>query len=230
MNSEDQGRNILLRLWVWFWQPSGRFSLGVLLIAGGVAGILVWGGFNWAMELSNTETFCVSCHEMRNTVFQELKKTVHYSNASGVRAICSDCHVPKQWGNKVVRKVRATNELLHKVLGTVNTPEKFEAARLELASRVWASMKSTDSRECRNCHLTESMKIDSQARTARNKHKKARERGQTCIDCHQGIAHELPEDWEDAYQALMVDRFGIVSGGDEENEEEEEEEEKEKEG
>src|SRR6266498_2910402 len=97
------------RAWAAMWRPSVRFAFATLIIAGGIAGILLWGGFNWAMELSSTETFCISCHEMRDTVYKELKETVHFTNRSGVRATCSDCHVPKQWHYKVVRKIQATN-------------------------------------------------------------------------------------------------------------------------
>ncbi len=196
----DRGRgNIVTRVWAALMRPSARYTLGSLLIVGFIAGILFWGSYNWAMELSNTETFCISCHEMRNIVYKELKETVHYSNPSGVRATCSDCHVPKEWHRKFIRKIEATNELFHKILGSVNTPEKFEAKRLQLAEHVWASMKATDSRECRNCHASESMDLSEQVRPARKKHSKAQEKGQTCIDCHQGIAHELPEGWEDAW-------------------------------
>ncbi len=208
---EEERRNILVRLWVWFWRPSGRFSLGALVIAGGVLGILSWGGFHWTLAMTNTETFCVSCHEMRNTVFEELKETVHYSNRSGVRATCPDCHVPKEWIYKLARKIQATNELYHTIAGSVNTPEKFEAKRIELARHVWASMKSTGSRECRNCHLIGSMSAEDQSRLARRKHKLGQENGQTCIDCHQGIAHKLPEDWQEEYDALMASEFGETS-------------------
>jgi cytochrome c-type protein NapC len=167
----------------------------MLVIAGGIAGILFWGGFHWTMELSNTEAFCISCHEMRDTVYKELKETVHYSNRTGVRAICSDCHVPKEWIYKVKRKIQATNELYHKIVGTIDTPEKFESLRLELAKSVWASMKATDSRECRNCHAMKSMDLELQVRPAQRMHKAADEKGQTCIDCHKGIAHKLPAGW-----------------------------------
>lgn len=186
------------RMWAALWRPSARFGLATLIIAGGIAGILFWGGFNWAMELSNTETFCVSCHEMRNTVYKELKETVHFTNRSGVRATCSDCHVPKEWIYKVRRKIAATNELYHKLIGTVSTPEKFEAERLALAQKVWQTMKATDSRECRNCHLAESMDRDTQNRLAQRMHRLAVERKQTCIECHQGIAHKLPKGWNEA--------------------------------
>ncbi|WP_350332932.1 NapC/NirT family cytochrome c [Coralliovum pocilloporae] len=156
------------------------------------AGIVFWGGFNTAMEATNTLPFCISCHEMENTVYQEYKTTIHYQNRTGVRATCSDCHVPDPWVHKMVRKVQASRELYGKVVGTIDTPEKFEAKRLELAKRVWKTMKATDSRECRNCHTLESMAPEYQRPRARKQHLNAIKTGQTCIDCHKGIAHNSP--------------------------------------
>ena len=190
-------KNLFARIWRAVFRPSASIPLGVLLIGGFAGGIAFWGGYNWAMEFSNTEVFCTSCHEMRDNPYKELKETVHYSNRSGVRAVCADCHVPKQWHLKFIRKIQATfNELPRHLLGTIDTPEKFEARRLHLAENVWASMKATDSRECRNCHLMASMKIEDQVRPAQRKHVKAKETGETCIDCHKGIAHKLPKDWD----------------------------------
>ena len=183
--------------WKSLWKPSSRFSLGGLAIFFTLIGIIFWGGFNWSMEMTNTETFCISCHEMEENVYQEYKDTIHYSNRSGVRATCPDCHVPKEWIHKVARKIRATNELFHKVLGTIDTPEKFNAKRLELAKHVWQEMKSNDSRECRNCHEMQSMDFDEQEGRSSRKHKTAAENGETCIDCHKGIAHQLPDEYEE---------------------------------
>lgn len=176
-------------------RPSAA-SLGSLLIGGFVAGIIFWGGFNTAMEATNTETFCISCHEMEENVYQEYKDTIHYSNRSGVRATCPDCHVPKPWVHKIKRKIQASNELLHKALGSIDTPEKFEAKRLELARHVWDAMKATDSRECRNCHDFKSMDYTMQQRRGRNMHIEGFDAGKTCIDCHKGIAHTLPAMYE----------------------------------
>ena len=170
-----------------------RWPIRVLLV-GVILGIIFWGGFNTVLEATNTMEFCISCHEMRDNVYKEYKETVHFKNPSGVRATCADCHVPRPWIYKIVRKVQATNELYHKALGTIDTPEKFEAHRLVMAKRVWATMKATDSRECRNCHTFDSMDLSDQDRYARKRHERAQTRGQTCIDCHDGIAHELPED------------------------------------
>ena len=152
-------------------RPSAA-SLGSLLIGGFVAGIIFWGGFNTAMEATNQESFCISCHEMKENVYQEYQDTIHYSNRSGVRATCPDCHVPKPWIHKMIRKIQASNELFHKALGTIDTPEKFEAKRLQLARNVWRTMKETDSRECRNCHNYESMDFVEQQRRAVSRHSK----------------------------------------------------------
>lgn len=161
---------------------------GAVILFG--AGILFWGGFNTAMEATNTLGFCISCHEMKDNVYREYKHTIHYQNRTGVRASCSDCHVPDPWVHKFVRKVEASRELVHKVLGTIDTPEKFNAKRLQLAKKVWQDMKSTDSRECRNCHNLESMAPEFQRPRARTQHFNALRTGQTCIDCHKGIAHK----------------------------------------
>lgn len=183
-------------LWELLRRPSTRYSIVTLLSIGFVAGILFWGGFNTAMEATNTEPFCISCHEMQENVYQEYKDSIHYSNRTGVRAVCPDCHVPKDWIHKMARKIRASNELYHKVMGTVNTPEKFEAKRLELARHVWKTMKETDSRECRNCHDYTSMDYMKQGRRAVARHIEGFDEGKTCIDCHAGIAHSLPAMYE----------------------------------
>jgi len=176
---------------------SRRLMLGTT-VAGAVAffvvGILFWGGFNTAMEATNTTEFCIGCHEMEENVYQEYKPTIHYSNRTGVRAGCPDCHVPRPWIHKIVRKIQASNEILHKILGTIDTPEKFDENRLRLAKNVWKAMKETDSRECRNCHNFESMNPEFQKARARKQHLNAFETGQTCIDCHKGIAHHSVRD------------------------------------
>ena len=173
-----------------FW--SRRLMLGTT-VAGAVVffvvGIIFWGGFNTAMEATNTMPFCTSCHEMEDNVYQEYKPTIHYSNRTGVRATCSDCHVPDPWVHKIVRKIKASREVFYWLTGKIDTPEKFNEHRLSLAKNVWKAMKDTDSRECRNCHNLESMNPEFQKPRARKQHLNAFETGQTCIDCHKGIAH-----------------------------------------
>ena len=162
------------------------------LVGGFVAGIIFWGGFNTVLEATNTEQFCISCHEMKDNVYVEYRNTIHYQNRTGVRATCPDCHVPKEWGPKMIRKIQASNELWHKLLGTINTREKYEAKRLTLAQHEWDRMKRNDSQECRNCHNFSYMDYAEQNTRSATAHQQAFNTGMTCIDCHKGIAHKLP--------------------------------------
>jgi trimethylamine-N-oxide reductase cytochrome c-type subunit TorC len=193
---------MLRRLWRWLRWPSVTIPAGALLAVGGIGGVVFWGGFNTAMEYTNRMEFCIACHEMRDNVYAEYKQTIHYSNTSGVRAICSDCHVPKEWVPKVIRKVQATNELWHWAIGSIDTKDKYEAKRLELARHVWATMERNDSHECRNCHGFEAMDFHAQRPKAAEAMRKAMAEGGTCIDCHKGIAHKLP-DMTAGYRAMF---------------------------
>lgn len=195
MASEQPGA--LRRFWRFLRQPHAKYSLLALLFVGFIGGILFWGGFHTGLEMTNTLAFCTSCHEMRDTVFQEYKETIHYSNRSGVRATCADCHVPHEWGPKMLRKARASLELWGKLTGVVDTPEKFEAMRMKLATSQWEQMKASDSRECRNCHSFDGMSAEFQKPSVYKKHTGARAEGKTCIDCHKGIAHRLPKEYRD---------------------------------
>lgn len=179
--------------WARLRSPTAKYSILTLIGGGFVAGILFWGGFNTGMEATNTMTFCISCHEMRDNVYQEYKQTIHYTNRTGVRATCSDCHVPKDWTHKIIRKIQASRELYGKVMGTIDTKEKFEAKRLQLARNEWKRMKASDSRECRNCHSFDGMNTEVQKTRAKKQHEMAVEDKMTCIDCHKGIAHKKPE-------------------------------------
>ncbi len=181
----------LLRYWRTLSSPSRYLSVGTLALGGFVMGIIFWGGFNTAMEATNTETFCTSCHQ---NLYAELQDTIHFTNRSGVRAICSSCHVPHDWTNKIARKMQASKEVFAFLVGTIDTPEKFEARRRLLAEREWVRLKANDSLECRNCHEFEYMDFTWQSQRAVDQHSTALANGdKTCIDCHKGIAHKLPD-------------------------------------
>lgn len=183
---------------------TGR-ALWLALAGAAVLGAVFIAGANAAIEWTNTESFCISCHEMKDNVYAEYQDTIHDKNRTGVRAICADCHVPRDFLPKMVRKIQATGELWGKVTGKIDTPEKFEEHRFELAKRVWISMKKNDSRECRACHDAASYNPDKQTEKARDRHAKGEREGLTCIDCHFAIAHNEPEGNEGP-QDLKVER------------------------
>lgn len=200
MNTET-GRGPLRRLWASLRRPSVKYSTLTLLLVGGVGGVIFWGGFNTAVHMTNSLGFCIQCHEMRDTVYQEYKETIHYKNKHGVRAACPDCHVPREWGPMMMRKAKASFELWGKITGKIDTPEKFEKARMELASDEWRRMEAAGSRECKNCHSWEAMDAAKQKPSAQKKHAFAQANGKTCVDCHKGIAHLLPAEYVEPDQA-----------------------------
>ena len=169
-------------------------------------GVLFWVTLEVSMDASNTETFCISCHEMSHNVYPEYRRSAHYINRTGVRATCPDCHVPRDWIHKVIRKVHATNELYHWLIGSIDTRQKFVAKRSQLAQQVWQSMRATDSRECRNCHDEAFMALADQGSMAGKMHVLSDELELTCIDCHQGIAHQLPAEFD---QQLVLDELHV---------------------
>lgn len=176
-----------LRTWC-----AGRATVTVLLLGLGI-GMLLFSTASTALWWTNTESFCASsCHEMSHNA-AEHKDTIHDSNRTGVRAVCNDCHVPREPIPLYLKKMGAVNDLWgHFVTGSINTKEKFEAKRYELAKRVWTYMQENDSRECRHCHNGNKMDAERQSEKAKDRHARGKAEGLTCIDCHFGIAHNEP--------------------------------------
>jgi cytochrome c-type protein NapC len=179
---------VLKRIWLAIRGPdAGRGTIFLRFVAAGAVFAVL--GLAW----TNTETFCIGCHEMRDNVYAEFKDTIHDKNRTGVRATCPDCHVPRGVVPTLKAKVGASFELWGKITGAINTKEKFEAQRHTLATHVWARMKASDSLECRNCHHADAWDEEKQSERAKARHAKAKAEGLTCIDCHFGIAHKEPE-------------------------------------
>lgn len=164
----------------------------MILLAGVLLGVVALASFNWTMQVTSTEEFCGgSCHEME-TPLAALQTTAHYSNARGVGVGCSDCHIPKEFGPKMVRKIEASREVWGHLTGLIDTPEKYAAHRESMRERELARMRANDSQECRNCHRLERMDFAAQDRGVRRYHRAIEARGKTCIDCHADIAHPMP--------------------------------------
>ena len=189
-DSESQG------FWRKLWRsPRRRYLLGIPL--GGflmfALGAVALGAFNGIIHYTNTNEFCYGCHIGMDTIVEEYHASVHFDNPTGVEATCADCHVPKAFFPKMWVKVKATKDIYHQLVGTINL-ENFEENRLRLAEPIWAKMKANDSRECRSCHDPKRWNLELQPKRAQNHHSQERweERGETCIDCHYGIAHKKP--------------------------------------
>ncbi|OOH91359.1 nitrate reductase [Pasteurellaceae bacterium 15-036681] len=173
-------------------------KLNLKLVFGGLGlmalGAVVLGGTQYAMKATSTTEFCVSCHSMSHPQ-AEWEGSVHFSNRKGIRAECSDCHIPQDNAYHYVKtKVLAVKDLWNTfVVDKLPDQEAYEAHRLEMAQSVWADMKTNDSATCRSCHSFEAMALSEQKESAQKMHQLAMETNQTCIDCHKGIAHFMPD-------------------------------------
>jgi cytochrome c-type protein NapC len=192
------GMESLKKLWAFFASPTAKYSVLVLAGTGLVVGIVSVIAFDFTMAATNTEEFCTSCHEMRDNPGMLLKGTTHFKNKSGVRPTCSDCHVPHEFVPKMIRKIEASREVWGKIIGKIDTPEKYAAHAPVMKAREIARLKANDSQECRNCHDVNQMLFEVQTAKAQEYHQAVKHKGKTCIDCHAGLTHTPPDQISEA--------------------------------
>jgi nitrate/TMAO reductase-like tetraheme cytochrome c subunit len=179
----------------WLWRrPQRWFLLGIPAgaVIALILGVGLTGSFLAGLKYAETDSFCTSCHEM-STPFQEYTHSVHYSNEFGIQASCGNCHVPPTFLPGLWRHIQAYSEVWGHITGKLDTPAKYESHRLELAQKIWAELKANDSAECRSCHTPAAMAFAKQPPMAASAHESLAKSGMTCIDCHQGVAHTLPQ-------------------------------------
>jgi nitrate/TMAO reductase-like tetraheme cytochrome c subunit len=172
----------------WLWRrPHRWFLLGIP--AGGLLAFVLGIGFAGVslggLHYTSTEAFCTSCHEMA-APFQEYRQSAHYSNKFGIQATCADCHIPPTFVAGLLRHVSSgTTDAWGHMTFKLSTPA--------MAQDVWKGFKANDSAQCRSCHTPAAMAFDKQPAAAANEHKSMAKDGTTCIDCHKGVAHMLPQ-------------------------------------
>jgi len=187
---------VIRRFCSWLFSPSARWSIFSLLLAGLIIGAVSVIGTQVAVAVTGTDEFCgTSCHSHREFVYPEHKLSVHYSNRTGVRAMCVDCHVPHTYPAKLIYKAKAgITDAIAEARGVISTQEKFDKERWRLANIVWDQMKADNSANCRTCHTQEAMNTAKQDEDAVKQHKKFADGKATCIECHTGVAHKEPEE------------------------------------
>lgn len=166
--------------------------LWTMLLCIVLGAVIVLAG-QWTLHKTSSTEFCLSCHTMQ-APYEEYTGSVHFQNQKGIRAECADCHIPEGGLDFLVAKLRASKDVYHQfITKKIDTPEKFEEHRLEMAQTVWAQLKANDSATCRSCHSMDSMDLAAQSADAQKMHKMGIAEKQTCIDCHKGVAHFPPE-------------------------------------
>jgi nitrate/TMAO reductase-like tetraheme cytochrome c subunit len=191
----DSGKGGLLsRTWRRLQRPSTRWSVLALVSLGIAAGLVGTVGTQVMVAVTGTDAFCGgACHSMQ-WVAQEHRESVHGVNGAGVHAACHDCHIPKNYPHVLWYKaVAGAKDVFGEMRGVISTEEKFKSERPRMAQSVWAEFKANDSANCRTCHQLTPEVVARQKASARPMHQQVLEGKATCIDCHKGVAHKLPE-------------------------------------
>ncbi len=176
--------------------PSARWPVAALLFAGLVVGAGAVISTQVALAVTGTDEFCgTACHSHAQFVYPEHKLSFHYTNAIGVRATCTDCHVPHSYPAKLFYKTRmGIADGYAELRGTISTRAKFDKERWRLANIVWDEMRANNSANCRSCHDPLAWDSKKQPEAAVEAHKMFLAGKATCIDCHTGVAHKDPEE------------------------------------
>lgn len=151
----------------------------VLLGLAGFAACLALLSLAWAAVHGTSQTsFCLSCHEMRDTG-HELDASTHGRNRSGYRTQCADCHIAPGLGGMIAAKWKGLGELrVHLTEPGRLAGEQWAARRGELKKRLLHEMPQAN---CTRCHDVMSMKPST--RDAEVAHKTITPR-MRCLDCH----------------------------------------------
>ncbi len=184
------------RLWS---KPNSKWLLGIPVggfLAFGV-GMIALGSMNYVIHETSSTEFCYGCHSHEAFIKPEYESSSHFVNTSGVRASCSDCHLPHDnWFELTWTKAVVSLDIIPEMMGKISTAEKYEAHRAEMAESVWRQFKNNDSKFCRHCHSFSAMDLEAQERRTARRHSQAEEKGQTCVQCHWGLVHKEPENAE----------------------------------
>ena len=188
-------------------RPKRKWLLGIPL--GGFLALLVGaaglGTANYVLHETSTTEFCFTCHSHELFIRPEYEASSHFNNAAGVQAGCADCHLPHNWFEYTWTKMVVSLDIIPELMGKLDTKEKYEAHRGEMAKSVWTEYRENKSEFCLHCHNFERMDFENQDRRAVRKHTTALEKDETCIDCHQGIVHALPENWAEIWEEVEAE-------------------------
>lgn len=182
-----------------------RYIISLVAIGIGVGWISL-GGTVAVMHYTSSTEFCVSCHSMQ-IPYEEYQGSVHFTNAKGIRAECADCHIPTDPIDYFITKIRASKDIYHEfVTKKIDDEDKYEEHRMAMAENVWKQLRTNDSATCRTCHDYDAMDTYEQSAESAKMHQYGIENNQTCIDCHKGVAHFVPEPEMDseAFDNLMA--------------------------
>lgn len=184
-------------IWARIWRrPQSRWLLGIPL--GGLLALLLGatglGSLNWVVHQTSSTAFCLGCHSHEAFIKPEYEASSHFRNEFGVRAACADCHLPHDnWFELMFTKVLVSKDVIGEAMGKISTQEKYTAHRGAMAQTVWRQLLANGSKFCKSCHSFDAMDLAAQGGAPGRQHRKAMQEGASCVECHRGIVHRLPD-------------------------------------
>ncbi|WHY85422.1 NapC/NirT family cytochrome c [Neobacillus novalis] len=160
---------LIRRLWQKFrnidWKnPVNRWKL---LFVSLVGCIVVFGGGYGVLSLTNSPSFCSSCHEMAPE-YSTFTASAH-SNIS-----CVQCHIKPGFTNMITHKMKSMKEVYYHVTGI---PEQIVQTEEEAVSN----------ENCLQCHSKN--RLVTASGDLKVNHKGHIEKDIPCITCHAGVVH-----------------------------------------
>lgn len=155
------------------------------VFVGVVAAIIVVLASGYMVELTNTDTFCVSCHIMKPFRTAWLDSVHGGQNKQGFRAQCVDCHLPH--GDFVeyltTKAITGTNDVIHNMY-------------IDAYSYDWAGnaekhrQKFTYDSACRRCHANLTPQGLSSGGLRAHRTYLLGETDKHCSNCHEHVGHK----------------------------------------
>lgn len=167
---EDRKKAGLIRgLWRKFrgidWSnPVNRWKL---LFVSLVGCIVVFGGGYGVLTMTNSPTFCASCHEMAPE-YSTFTASAHNQIS------CVQCHIKPGFTNMITHKMKSMKEVYYHVTGV---PEQIVQTEEEAVSN----------ENCLQCHSKN--RLVTAAGDLKVNHKGHIEKDIPCITCHAGVVH-----------------------------------------
>nr|WP_207627632.1 MULTISPECIES: NapC/NirT family cytochrome c [Bacillaceae] len=160
---------MIRRLWQKFraidWKnPVNRWKL---LFVSLVGCIVIFGGGYGVLSLTNSPSFCASCHEMA-------PEYSTYTASAHNNISCVQCHIKPGFVNMVTHKMKSMKEVYYHVTGV---PEQIVQTEEEAVSN----------ENCLQCHSKN--RLVTASGDLKVNHKGHIEEGIPCISCHVGVVH-----------------------------------------
>ena len=175
-----------------------RWVFALLLALGIGLGIVVAGTTTWMVNATSTTNYCAtSCHTMQWAA-AGYESGPHFNNTHGVRATCSDCHIPFESEHATpfqyvfctlcTKAISGTKDVIAEFRGVIDDQAKWEQERPRLSADVRAWLKETGSATCQGCHKLDAFASETTTEVHASLIKAEHV---DCVECHTDVGHRF---------------------------------------